>query len=89
MIRAIRNQVIILPNEKLHETESGIAIVGSYNPELGLRRGKVVSVGPYCREVKDTDEACYMAFSGRPIHYEGVRYLTMNEDEVVGVTVND
>jgi co-chaperonin GroES (HSP10) len=87
MIKAIKNQVIVLPNEKVTETETGLAVVGSYNPELGLRRGKVISVGSNCREVKEGDEACYMAFSGRPIHFEGVRYLSMAEEEVVGITV--
>lgn len=87
MIKAIRNQVIILPNTKVQETESGLAVVGSYNPELGLRRGKVVSVGPNCREVREGDEACYMAFSGRPIHLDDMRYITMGEEEVIGITV--
>lgn len=86
MIEAIRNQVIILPNERVQETESGLSIVGNYNPELGLRRGKVVAVGPRCREVREGDEACYMAFSGVPIHFEATRYITMGEEEVIGIT---
>lgn len=87
MLQALRHKVIIKPNDKVNETESGIQVVGSYNPELGLRRGRVVSVGEGCREVKEGDEACYMAYSGVPIKYEGERYLTMMEEEVVGVSV--
>jgi co-chaperonin GroES (HSP10) len=87
MITAIRNQVIILPNERTETvTDAGLVLGTGYNPELGLRRGKIVSVGPNCREVKVGQEACYMAFSGRPLHYEEVRYLTMGEEEVIGVT---
>lgn len=87
MIQALRGRVVVLPNEPVTETEGGISVVGSYNPEKGLRRGKVVSVGEGVRYVNEGDEACYLAFSGVPIHHEGTKYLVMMEDDVVGVTI--
>ena len=79
---------MILPNDRTETvTESGLVLGKDYNPELGLRRGKVISVGDNVHEVKVGDEACYMAFSGIAVNYDGVRYLTMYETEVVGVTV--
>ena len=87
MIKAMRGKVILLPNEKVNETESGLQVVGSYNPELGLRRGKVISTGDGCREVEEGQEVCYMAYSGVPIRYNGETYWTMHEDEIVAVAV--
>lgn len=87
MIEALAGKIILEPNERTNTTDWGLEIVGgNYNPEGGLRRGKVVSVGAGCREVKVGDEACYMAYSGLPITFEGKKYLTMVEGEVIGIT---
>ncbi len=86
MIQALRGRIIVLPNEKVHDTESGLAVIGPYNPELGLRRGKVMSVGKKVRDIKEGDEACYMAFSGQPLRRDDVLYLVMMEDDIVGLT---
>lgn len=89
MLRPLRGKVLVLPNDKVKETEGGIIVpeAVSYNPELGLRRGKVVSIGEGVRDVKVGDEACYMAYSGIAVTHEDVRYLTMAEEEVLGITV--
>jgi co-chaperonin GroES (HSP10) len=52
-----------------------------------MRRGKVVDVGTGVKEIKVGDEACYMAYTGLAVHHDGVRYLTMAEDEVIGITI--
>jgi co-chaperonin GroES (HSP10) len=88
MLKALRADVIILPNERTEfVTETGIVLDKNFNPELGLRRGKVIAIGDKCKEIRVGDEACYMAYSGRPLTYEGVTYKVMMEDEVVGKTV--
>ncbi len=88
MLKPLKANVIVLPNEALKETKGGLVVPENvnYNPEGGMRRGKVVSVGDYCREVKVGDEACYMAYTGLPVQYEGTRYLMMPEAEILGIT---
>ena len=90
MLQAIRGTVIVLPNERTETvTEAGIVLNEKYNPELGLRRGRVVSVGAGVRDVKEGDEACYMAYSGRPLRHEDTLYWVMMEDDVVGIGVEE
>jgi co-chaperonin GroES (HSP10) len=88
MLQALRGRVIVLPNEREETvTESGIVLGKKYNPELGLRRGKVISAGAGVREVKEGDEACYMAYSGQPLRVDNTLYLVMMEDDIVGIGV--
>jgi co-chaperonin GroES (HSP10) len=90
MLRALRNTVVILPNDRTETvTEAGLVLEKSYNPELGLRRGKVISVGPKTFTVREGDEACYMAYSGVPAFVDDVRYLVMPEEDVVGITTEE
>jgi co-chaperonin GroES (HSP10) len=90
-MQALRGRVIVLPkyhlNEKPTETESGLYVVGGYNPEGGLRRGKVVSVGAEVKDVKVGDEACYMAHSGIGFKHNEIQYLNIAEEEILGVTI--
>lgn len=89
MLKALRGRVIVLPNEREETvTESGIVLGKQYNPELGLRRGKVISVGEGVRDIKEGDEACYMAYSGHPLRVDDVLHLVIMEDDIVGITVN-
>jgi co-chaperonin GroES (HSP10) len=89
-MHALRGKVMILPkyhlNEKPTETESGLYVHGGYNPEGGLRRGTIVSIGEGVRDVKEGDEVCYMAHSGIGFKRDDTQYLTMGEEEIVGIT---
>lgn len=89
MIQALRGRVIVLPNDRTETvTEAGIVLNEKYNPELALRRGKVISVGEGIRGIKEGDEACYMAFSGQPLRVDGELHLVMMEDDIVGLTTD-
>lgn len=82
-MKPLKNNVLILPEEKKTETSSGI-YTGAYSLEGSLRRGTVVAVGDNVKELKEGDYVCFQVFVGRALEVEGVRHMLVLEEEVIG-----
>lgn len=82
-------RVIVDPVEKINETSSGIYL-GQMSAEGAMRRGVVMSIGKGCSpDIKVGDEVCFMSFTGLPVLYKDHRYLSMYENEILGVIEED
>lgn len=82
-IQAIKYKVIIKPDEKQTETESGLYL-GDTNLEGALRRGTIISCGNLVRDgLKAGDKVCFLVGSGIAVEFEGEKYINMYDTEVV------
>lgn len=91
-VRPLQDRVLVQRIEEENKTAGGIIIPES-NKEKPAE-GKVVAVGPGYRlengsnralEVKEGDRVIFGKYSGSEVKIEGIEYLIMKEDEILGV----
>lgn len=84
-MRPIKNNIIIEPIETV-ETKGGIIIKATETERL---TAKVIAVGEGTKRnpmlVKVGQEIVYLNNVGKPLEFEGIRYLLINERHVVGI----
>lgn len=84
-MKPIADRVIIKPSPAEEKTKGGIIIPDTAKEKP--QRGEVIAVGPgkdgNLMTVQVGDTVLYGKYSGQEIHYEGVDYLIMREDEVL------
>ena len=84
-MKPINDRVVVKPAPADDKTSGGIII-----PETAKekpQKGKVVSVGPgkdgNLMTVQKGDTVLYGKYAGQEIHYKGVDYLIMREDDIL------
>jgi chaperonin GroES len=79
------NRVLILREEQINTTASGIIIPDSAK-EKPLE-GKVIAVGQDAVDegINEGDTVVFPKYGGTEITIEGVEYLIMNSDDILGV----
>lgn len=88
MLKPIKLKVIIDPIQKPTETESGI-FVGNTNLDGSMLKGTIVGVGDQVKDLKIGDKVIYQNFSGQHLEFEGKKYTTMYETEVIAIYEED
>ncbi len=90
--KPLQDQILVLRVESDEKTAGGI-IIPDTAKEKPLE-GKVVAVGPGRRnkageripiEVKKGDRIMFSRYAGSEIKIDGVEYLMMREDDILGV----
>jgi len=86
-MKPIADRVIIKPAPAEEKTKGGIIIPDTAKEKP--QRGEVIAVGPgkdgNLMTVQVGDIVLYGKYSGQEIHYEGVDYLIMREDDILCV----
>lgn len=83
MLKPTLNRVIILPDEVPTTTDSGIIL----QPDLKdpPREGTVIATGPDANQVSEGNRVVFPPFGGQSLKFEGVTYLVVPEDDILGV----
>lgn len=91
-VRPLHDRVIVKRQEEERRTASGIVIpdAATEKPELGeviaIGNGKIGDDGKLRpMSVKVGDKILFGKYSGQPFKLEGVEYLQMREDDIIGV----
>jgi len=90
-VRPLHDRVILQRIEE-RKTSSGIIIPETASGEKP-QRGKVIAVGPGKMEndnirkleVKTGDEVLFGKYSGSEIKVDGIEYLVMREEDIIGI----
>jgi len=80
--KPLGDRVLIFPSQAPDKTESGLLI-----PETAKERpleGTIAAVGSGTKLYLD-DQVLFGKWSGSEITLEGVKYLILKEDEVIGI----
>ena len=87
-IRALRDDVIILPDAPDETSPGGVVLVGSEKPQ----RGTVIAVGPEQQTIKPDDLVIFHRFAGNELlladefdDSEGVTLLRLEDEQVLGI----
>jgi len=84
------DRVLVLENVDQHDTfvkdQSGLFLSSEDDDsEDGLRRGKVIAIGPDCYAVKVGMEICWRKQqTGRPVNYNNLTHILLREDMIEG-----
>ena len=81
----LANRVLVEREEEITTTASGIIIPD--NAKEKPQQGKVVAVGPDAKEegINDGDTVVFGKYSGNEISLDGVDYLILNSDDILGL----
>ena len=82
MIQALRLKVIIEPDVKRTETDSGL-YVGNEQIDGRLVKGTIHSIGSQVVGLKAGDKVCYDPLSGVQFEFDGKKYVNMYFTEVL------
>ncbi len=91
-IRPLNDRVLVVGIEEKEKTTGGIIIPDTAKEKP--QEGKVVTVGPgkwdengkrIPLEVKKGDHVLFGKYAGNDIKIEGVEYLIMTEDDILGI----
>jgi chaperonin GroES len=91
-LRPLQDRILVQRVEEEEKTKGGIIIPDTAKEKPA--EGKVVAVGkgkvddtgkPIPMEVKKGDRILFGKYSGTEIKIEGVEYLIMREDDVLGI----
>jgi len=91
-IKPLGDRVIVKPLEKSEEKRGGIIIPDTAKEKP--QEGEVIAVGPgkvteegktIKMEVKVGDRILYGKYSGTEIKIDGVEYLIMHQDDILGI----
>lgn len=89
----INGRVLILPQQKQTQTQSGLYLADSSSSEKP-QRGVVVRLGleklddngnKVAFNVKEGMEVMYTRYAGDEIEYDAVKYILMEEKDIIGI----
>ena len=87
-MKPINDRVVVKPAPAEEKTAGGIIIPDTAKEKP--QRGEVIAVGPGKdgneMTVQAGDVVLYGKYSGQELQYEGVDYLIMREDDILGIT---
>ena len=81
----LANRVLVEREEEITTTASGIIIPD--NAKEKPQQGKVVAVGPDAKEegINNGDTVVFGKYGGNEISLDGVDYLILNSDDILGL----
>ena len=91
-VRPLQDRVLVKRLDEETKTAGGIIIPDNHTEKPA--QGKIVSVGPGYRlndgtvralDVKEGDTVLFGKYSGTEVKVEGLDYLIMKEDDILGV----
>lgn len=91
-LRPLNDRVLILRVENEEKTSGGIIIPDTAKEKP--QEGRIVAVGPgkidedgkrRPLEVKEDDRVLFSKYAGTEIKIDGVEYLIMREDDILGI----
>ncbi|MEZ4918322.1 MAG: co-chaperone GroES [Saprospiraceae bacterium] len=86
-MKPIADRVIIKPAPADEKTKGGIIIPDTAKEKP--QKGEVIAIGPgkdgNLMTVQVGDQVLYGKYAGQEIHYEGVDYLILREEEILCV----
>ena len=88
-LNLLGNRVLVKPIDAESKTAGGI-IIPDIAKEKPLK-GTIVSVGPGTKGetmvLKENDVVLYGKYSGQEIEFEGIKYLLMNQSDIIATIV--
>jgi len=95
-LRPLRDRVLVLPDVRKTETDSGLVLVLDWNPDT---TGTVAFVGAGSRcahcgkghdaPVREGDHVIFSYTRGTKVTLEGTEYLVLTFDDILGVLEDD
>lgn len=93
----IGDRVLILPDQPEETTESGLAIVRDYKEAEMSGTVAFIGRGSRCAEcgnaqrsdLKVGDRVVFAPETGSDVTYDGVTYLTLTEDDILGIVEDE
>jgi chaperonin GroES len=91
-IRPLNDRVLVIGIEEKEKTTGGIIIPDTAKEKP--QEGKVVALGPgkwdedgkrIALEVKKDDRVLFGKYAGNEVKIDGVKYLIMSEDDILGI----
>lgn len=82
-LKPLFDRVIVVRDAAEKVTNSGIVIPDKAKEDKLM--GVVKAVGDSCKYVKEGDYVLFEKFSGDEMEIEGVKYLIMNEEAIIGI----
>lgn len=83
-IRAVRSQVVVVPEAIVSVTPSGIIIPDSAKRDAPLL-ADVVAVGPDVTQVKVGDKVLMQTFEGHTVELDNKNFIVLPERHIMGV----
>lgn len=84
-LNLLGNRVLVIPVNAESKTAGGI-IIPDAAKEKPLK-GSIVAVGPGTKDepmiLKENDVVLYGKYSGQEIEFEGIKYLLMNQSDII------
>lgn len=84
-LNLLGNRVLVIPSNAESKTAGGI-IIPDTAKEKPLK-GSIVAVGPGTKDelmvLKENDVVLYGKYSGQEIEFEGIKYLLMNQSDII------
>ena len=84
-LNLLGNRVLVIPVNAESKTVGGI-IIPDTAKEKPLK-GTIVAVGPGTKDepmvLKENDVVLYGKYSGQEIEFEGIKYLLMNQSDII------
>lgn len=98
-IKPVLHRVLVKPEELEDKTESGIIVQWDKREKAAVEIGEVVELGSTCFSDFKTDpvsegikvgsKVYFAKYSGKEVKDGDTRYLILNDEDIVGVLVND
>lgn len=93
----IGDRVLVLPDEPDEVTESGLVLVSSDDHVPMSGTVAFLGPGPRCEEcggamrsdLKVGDRVCFAPNQGSEATYDGVTYLVLTQDEILGIVEDE
>ena len=95
--KPIADRVLVLPDEPDDVSEAGLVMIRTY--EEAEMSGTVAAVGPGARcpecsralrsDLKPGDRVVFAAEDGQEVDYDGVTYLVLSEDQILGIVEDE
>ena len=88
-LNLLGSRILVIPANAESKTAGGI-IIPDTAKEKPLK-GSIVTVGPGTKDepmvLKENDVVLYGKYSGQEIEFEGIKYLLMNQSDIIATIV--
>lgn len=84
IVKPLNKNVLIAQVERETATDSGIILQGSTGSS-NTASGKVLAVGPDCKEVKEGDTVYLDWAKSKPVTVDGAQRVMIQEKEIIAV----
>ncbi|KJR43657.1 molecular chaperone GroES [Candidatus Magnetoovum chiemensis] len=81
--KPLKERVFVSYKEEMEKTAGGLYVPDTAKEKP--QRGKVVSVGSEVKELKAGDEVLFDKYSGSKVNIDGVDYLIIKEEDILGI----